>query len=602
MEWFFANPLGLWALLGLPAVLLIHILQRESKELTISTLFLLQQIQRESTEGRRIDRLRSSVPLWLQLLIVTVLAWLLAEPRWVRPESVQPVAIVLDESASMSAFREPAGKELRRVLQSLAASAARMEYYVVGSSLAGRNLYRGTELSGVEAVLAEWEPLVGEHEFTPALRVARSAAGPSGVVILVTDRPVKDLPFDARLLATGKPISNAGFTGLEVREEGGAPKWRALLRNFGESAVERKWFLAAGDQRSPGQTVRLEPGEIRVLEGGFPEQTERVSLQLDPDEFSLDDSLPILRPEPRVLFIDNQTSPRLTTLTGKVIESIASSRAPEPGGPPADLVFAGYDPLNPSVPTGNAVIFVDRDPRIGKPVAGRILAEEHELVSHLNWESLIHQAGPGVPQTANDTVLVWREDRPLIQLRQGPDGARQLLFGFDVASSNAVQLPAFVLAIHRFAETVRMSKPVLERRVLETGQPLRIPVKADGGAIELRFVSWDGVEDSRREITLADLPQATAPLRPGFLAVSQGGNPLLQGTTYFADAREGDFRAAASLDGVSGVELTLAQRNTELDLNWPLWTLVAIGLLLASWAWMAWRQSLVESGGIGVEG
>ena len=482
----------------------------------------------------------------------------------------------------------------------MAASAARTEYYVVGSSLSGRNLYRGTELSGVESVLSEWEPLSGEHEFTAALRVARSAAGPAGVVILVTDRQIKDLPFDARLLAVGRAIANVGFSGLEVREEAGVAKWRALIRNFGESPAERNWFVAAGAQRSPAQSIKLEAGEIRVLEGSFPEKAERVSLRLDPDEFAVDDVLPILRPEPRVLFINNQVSPRLATLTGKVIESIDAARAPEPSGPPADLIFVSYDPWNPSVPAANAVVFVDRDPKVGKPVAGRILVEEQELVSHLNWEALIHQAGPGIPQSSNDTVLIWREDKPLLQYRQSPDGTRQLLFGFDVASSNALQLPSFVLAINRFAESIRANKPALERRVLETGQPLRLPVNPAGGAVEIRFVSWDGTEDRRREIALADLPQARAPLRSGYLAIAQDGNPLLQGTTYFADAREGDFRKAASLDGVAGVEMTLAQRNTEIDMNWPLWTLLALALLLGSWGWMAWRRGLVESGGGGL--
>jgi len=591
MEWIFANPLGFWALLGLPTILLIHILQRQSQELTISTLFLLQQIQRESSEGRKIDRIRSSVPLWLQLLMVLVLTWLLVQPRWLRPESVQPVAVVLDESASMSAFRDKAGTELLRVLRGLATASARTEYYVVGSSLAGRNLYRGTGLEGVEAVLGDWEPLTGEHEFTPALRVARSAVGPTGVVILVTDHAQKDLPFDARLLAVGEKIGNVGFTGLEIREE----RWRALLRNFGDAPEERKWVLAAGEQRSPAQTIQLEPGEIRVLEGGFPETVDRVRLQLDPDQFVIDDVLPILRPEPRVLFIANQVSPRLATLAGKVIDSIDHSRPPEEGGPPVDLSFVSYDPLNPAVPTGHAVVFLDRDPRGGKPVAGRILAEEHELVSHLNWEPLIHQASLGIPQTANDTVLLWREDKPLIMLRRTSDGARQLFFGFDVASSNADQLPAFVLAIHRFAESIRVDKPVLERRVLETGQPLRIPIPDPAGApIEVRFVSWDGSEDWRKEMPVAEVAQARAPLQSGFLAVAQGEIQLLQGTTYFADAREGDFRKAAAEDGVAGVETTLVKRNTEVDLNWPVWTILVITLLLGSWAWMAWRQRLVE--------
>ena len=47
------NPLGLLALLGIPAVLAIHFLQRKAVELPVSTLFLLERTQREAASGRR---------------------------------------------------------------------------------------------------------------------------------------------------------------------------------------------------------------------------------------------------------------------------------------------------------------------------------------------------------------------------------------------------------------------------------------------------------------------------------------------------------------------------------------------------------------------
>ena len=105
----FSNPAGFWALLGIPAVLLIHFLQRESRRVRASTLFLLEQLAPESAQGRRFERLRNSAALWLQLLAVLLFAWLLAGPRWLRPDSVQKVVFVLDSSASMSAFSGEAG-------------------------------------------------------------------------------------------------------------------------------------------------------------------------------------------------------------------------------------------------------------------------------------------------------------------------------------------------------------------------------------------------------------------------------------------------------------------------------------------------------------
>src|SRR5262249_44733094 len=104
VELILGNPAGLWALLGVPAVLAVHWLQQRVTPTPVSTLFLIQALAPASVRGRRIDRLRSSIPLWLQLAAVLVLAWVAAEPRWVRADSVQRVAVVLDDSASMAAF------------------------------------------------------------------------------------------------------------------------------------------------------------------------------------------------------------------------------------------------------------------------------------------------------------------------------------------------------------------------------------------------------------------------------------------------------------------------------------------------------------------
>ena len=110
------NLLGLWALLGIPAVIAIHFLQRKSQRVTVTTLFLLRQMRRESETGNRLERLRSSIPLWLQLVMVLMLTWLLVQPRWLKEDAVRRVAIVLDSSASMQAYREPAKAAVQGVM------------------------------------------------------------------------------------------------------------------------------------------------------------------------------------------------------------------------------------------------------------------------------------------------------------------------------------------------------------------------------------------------------------------------------------------------------------------------------------------------------
>ena len=128
------NPAGFFALLGIPVVILIHFLQRQAKVIPVSTLFLLARTQRESVSGRRFDRLTNSVPLWLQILMVLFLTWLLVLPRYIKPNSTQQVAIVLDSSASMSVFRENMVNRLRDHLPGLQGNASRLQIYIFESA------------------------------------------------------------------------------------------------------------------------------------------------------------------------------------------------------------------------------------------------------------------------------------------------------------------------------------------------------------------------------------------------------------------------------------------------------------------------------------
>ena len=241
-----ANPLGFWALLGIPAVLLIHFLQRESRRLAVSTLFLLERIDRESVKGRKFYRLRQSVPLWLQLLVVLILTWLLIEPRWTSARSVQRVVLVLDHSASMEAFQGDLATALRREIPPLTALVGTTEYTLIESTLTGSNLYRGTSFEELMAVLENWSPSASTHSAESALRVGRSLAGAEGTLIYVTDHVLTEIPYGAALLSVGEAVENVGFTGLRVVEEEGIATWQATLRNYAATSQKRSWFLASG--------------------------------------------------------------------------------------------------------------------------------------------------------------------------------------------------------------------------------------------------------------------------------------------------------------------------------------------------------------------
>src|SRR5688572_24442527 len=139
----FANPAGLWVLLGLPAIVAIHFLQQRARIVTTSTWFLIEKLAPDSARGRTWDRLRTSRAFWLQLLAMVLAAWVLAEPRWIRAESAQTVVIVLDASASMDAFRAPAVAAAERELDLSDGLAARTTWVIMTTNPRQPALFRG---------------------------------------------------------------------------------------------------------------------------------------------------------------------------------------------------------------------------------------------------------------------------------------------------------------------------------------------------------------------------------------------------------------------------------------------------------------------------
>lgn len=573
----FANPAGLWALLGIPLILLIHFLQRESRRIPVSTLFLLEHLDRESVKGRRFDRLRHSLPLWLQLLGVLLLCWLLSEPRWTAGQSVQRVVLVLDNSASMEAFREALRETFDRELPKLTRFVGTTEFTVLESSISGENLYRGTSLLELQKALELWKPSAGSHSPEQAIRVGRGIAGSEGTLVLVTDHPGDPLPFGALRLSVGTPIDNVGFSGLRVDAEEGKKVWRATLRNYAKTPQSRSWFLASGGRRTEARNVELAAEASHTLQGEFPEGSDRISLLLTPDRFTRDDRVDLVNPSPKALLVSRTGTPRIEPVVTGLIESLENTSQAS-GGESPDFWFASYNPLAPGDLPPVSVVLLDQEQVARRFFPGPIVAANHSLVSDLDWQGLLARSTPSIPPAPGDTTLLWQGERSLVILREGP-GVRQLIFNFDVVTSNAPRLPAFILLVHRFAANLRSGKVVEESRNVELRQPLAIAHLAGPEAAPLQFLG----ENTSFTLPLERARQLRAPSEPGFFRVEQGPVSLLHAAANFADTREADFSEAGAISELGPLPKAIRERQTVTDPFRPLWILLLTALALVTW-------------------
>ena len=577
-----ANPLGLLALLGIPAVLAIHFLQRKAVELPVSTLFLLERTHRDAASGRRFERIIPSIPLWMQLLAVLLLAWFLAEPRFQKSGSVQRIAVVLDSSASMGVFKSDAIARLAAELPRFQGPASTIELTVIESAPSRPRLYAGSSVDELKVALEKWQPLDGLTDSTQALRLARSLVSREGTVIYLTDTPADSLPFEARLIAVGDPVENVGFTGVTFATEEGALVWRALVRNYSKTAVDRTWSIQTSTGGTEPRPLHLDAGALVTLQSAFPADAKNVRLVLTPDRFPLDDTLPLVAPKPKSLALFTATSPAFADLTEKLLRALDAA-VPTHDAATADLSITSYDPLDPVLPPGNSVIFVEDSTRSGAYLKGGILAEPHPLLDSLNWQSLLVRETIELDRLPSDTVLLGQDKRPLIFLREKAT-TRQLCFNFDLRLSNASNQPAFIVLLHRFAESIREAKAAPTSANLETGQPIKITAAAD---IPLQVTATD--------LTGKPLPSPTstsqAPATPCFLTIRQNEAALLDAAVFFADTREADFSACGKSDPAATTNPSTIERHTKPDPLWRVWILALIAALLVSWKFTAGRAS-----------
>ncbi|HEY1083347.1 MAG TPA: BatA domain-containing protein [Prosthecobacter sp.] len=583
----FANPLALWALLGIPIVLGIHFLQRRSRRVKVTTLFLLQQLQRESEQGNRIERLRSSIPLWLQLLMVLLFTWLLAAPSWTRKDAVYRIAIVLDSSASMQAFRPEAETAVQAFLRKALPLGSQFELALLGTDSSSSNLYYGDSSTALLEAMPQWQPLLGTHDFSPALRSARSLVGPEGAVLLVTDHvPAAEWPFEAKTLSIGHSLPNVGWAGLSVEEKDGQWFWRALVTNYGSGPQMRDWQVTVDGASAPPSKLALAPRETRTLSGPFPEKTRDGGLQLvlTADAFSLDDQMPLLRPQPKSLALHlpasgkDENSREITALFRKFAHVSSASQAGK-----ADVRVIVWPPSIALEPDQNACVFSASSRDANAPtLRGQIVTEAHPLVEGLNWQSLLVRESMVVPGDPRDRVLLWQGTRPLISLRETPSGARQLFCHFDLVTSNALKLPAVAVLLHRFLETLRRDKIEEEQGNYDLRQRLHIAHRAGNDTAPLGLKTSTGESES---VPLHQTHLLRAPARPSFFEVSQNGQMLLRGAAHFADTREADLSLAGPFDETSSLNVRQTESLLETDPNRQLWSLCLLVLLLSSWWW-----------------
>ena len=579
----FLHPLGLLALLALPAVLALHLFRRRFRPHPVSALFLWAARDRLPVAGRRREPLHKSPSFWCEMLAALLAALALAGPRWPGVGEALHLVVVLDGSASMTADspgaaqRDSAADRGRAEVEQRLAALPRGSRVTLVSSGARPRVLAGPAAFVEEARerLASYEPSAARHDLAPAVALATQLAG-GGAVLLITDHfDDERWPETIEVLSLGHPLDNVAITHASRRrvatEEGRASHERVDLAvsNFGLGPVQVELVLSADGKQIERSPIDLDPDGRRHLAYLLPQGTPHVEARIPGDPLALDNVARLAPVPARTLALFSELPDELERSLGLEhwLEIVPDSiEAPDASS--AHILLSREAPA-----AGASWCFTfeargdERQPWIGPFLIDR----RHALLEGLTLEGTVWNASGG--RALPGAPLISAGNQPL--LTEEIDGARRVFHAdLDPIGSTLQRSPDWPILLANLAELRRRELPGPERTSLAMGESFRYHGR---GPDRYRFEGpGTNLEIEGRSTIEIDTVE-----RPGLYRLSNEQGTLCEVAYSFADAAESDLRQArpGQHAGTPSIQEILA------GFSWPEMLLIGAVLALLAVDW-----------------
>ena len=265
----FANPAGL-LLLGLwIPVLLLHVLKPQRDSVDVSSVYLWQGLAAPVSAARPWQRLRPSLLLLLQLLVVAGLALAVARPvRLTEALVAEHTVFIVDASGSMAARDGDPDRladaldEARHLRDELPDGG--LASVVVASTRPDVLLTASTDRDAFDDALDQIETTPGSADFADAFSLAEGLETPDADIgfVLVSDGGLTDaeqrlLPPASVYRVVGEGSANRAITRLTIEPRGTGLYAVVALRNSGEDEVTQTLRVDVDGKRQFTDEVTL---------------------------------------------------------------------------------------------------------------------------------------------------------------------------------------------------------------------------------------------------------------------------------------------------------------------------------------------------------
>ncbi len=304
----FLTP-GFLALTALAApILLLYMLRLRRREVTVSSTLLWQRLLQDREANAPWQKLRRSLLLLLQLLILAVLVFALGRPYLPVPAVASgSVALLLDASASMNTRDGPGGQTRFEAAQAVARGvvadlAAGEVMTVISAGPAPQVLIPPTaDRAALREAIARAVPTAAPADWESALALASAsiAGNDRAVLVIVSDgglpADLPPLPVEVRYLPVGRADGNLAIAALAARPLDDRPQLFASVANYGPQDADVILSLEADGELLSAERLTVPAGQTTdvTLTDLPPEgQVIRAALTL-PAQGGLPDPLPL---------------------------------------------------------------------------------------------------------------------------------------------------------------------------------------------------------------------------------------------------------------------------------------------------------------------
>jgi len=598
-------PLGLLALLALPVIVILHLIQSRRRRVEVPSLLLWQQLPLQPIARRR-RRLRLTLLLFLHLLAAFLIGMAIAQPQitWPWLGSPRNLAIIIDTSTSM-ALVEDGRSRLDQARQQAATLIGQMrgsdQVILISAGPQARLIDRG-QVVDRERLLAALVALRIEgagSDVTGALTIAETFLidQPGAGVVMLTDGALpppdltaRQLPIRVEVLGTVQ--ANRAVVTLAA-QPGPANEVHIYAR-----------LLNAGDRffRGPVRLwidVTMQAGATLELTWTLPGPARQVRLEIaGNDGLPLDDTATVVmnNQQPvRVLLVGSDVEAltrALQAMPDVTLTTISSATYNPDQAPLADVTVlvntlpsrwpeGGVLVINP--PDGSLLAVQGRAPAeatVTLPPAGETLLRDINL-SGVNWGSVVLGNPPDWL-----TPLAFSGNHPLI-LRGRFERSDVAVWNFDLTDHPITRRLAFPLLV---ARTIRDLAPPVLPTAVTFGTPVIYATDLRTTDLEVRHP--DGVRDV---MTIQPaLPVALEPSQAGLYQVRElsGGQVLREAQIPVNAGSLLESDVTPRIDNTTVNPTFAPMPATRTPVPQPVWSwlvIAAIGILVAEWLYIQRR-------------